>query len=161
MKKAISVLQKIQISVAATFLFVFMVAVLLQILARYTGIVAMWTQEVASYAFIWALFMGSGAMVYEKRHFAFTSFSDMVKNKKIKKILSIIVATIMLGFSVLMVYYGMELTINFWDFKWVSVPSFNRGPTWLCLPLCGLTSSIYLLNQIYDDVKALVKGGKN
>ena len=43
------------------------------------------------YSFIWAVFMGAGAMVYEKRHFAFTSVSDMLKNEKIKSVLAIII----------------------------------------------------------------------
>ena len=50
------------------------------------GIAATWTEDVSMYSFIWAVFMGAGAMVYEKRHFAFTSISDMMKNDKIKSI---------------------------------------------------------------------------
>ncbi len=159
MKKAVLLMQKAQISIAGGFLLIFMITILIQIFARGFKFPVLWTQEVASYSFIWSLFMGAGAMVYEKRHFAFTSFSDMLKDPKIKTVLSIIISIVMLIFSILMVYYGIILTEQFWSFKWQSIPMFNRGPTWLCVPICGITSVIYLLGHIIDDVKRL--GGKS
>ena len=111
------------------------------------------------YSFIWAVFMGAGAMVYEKRHFAFTSISDMLKDGPAKKILSIVISLIMLYFAILMAYYGYKVTKQFWNYTWVNIPKFKRGPTWLCLPLCGVTSAIYLVFQIIDDIGSLAKGG--
>ena len=111
------------------------------------------------YSFIWAVFMGGAAMVLEKKHFAFTSISDMMKNEKLKSILSIIISVVMLFFAVLMVYYGIMVTKQFWNYTWVNIPSFKRGPTWLCLPICGVTSCIYLVELILEDLDALKKGG--
>lgn len=159
MKKAITMLQKVQIATGAAFLLVFLITVVFQMFSRYAGIAATWTEDVSMYSFIWAVFMGAGAMVYEKRHFAFTSISDMLKNEKIKTIISISIAVIMLIFAGLMVYYGYKITKQFWNYTWVNIPSFKRGPTWLCLPICGVTSTIYLVNQIVEDIKSLLKGG--
>lgn len=159
MKKAIQMMQKIQIAIGGFFLLIFLLTVVYQMFSRYMGISATWTEDVSMYSFIWAVFMGAGAMVYERAHFAFTSISDMMKNKKAKRVLSIIISLIMLFFAVLMVYYGLQVTKQFWNYKWINIPEFKRGPTWLCLPLCGFTSSIYLLALIAEDVKALVKGG--
>ena len=131
-------------------------------LCRYAGIAAIWTEDVSMYAFIWAAFMGAAAMVYEKQHFAFTSVSDKLTNEKLKKILGIVIALIMLVVSILMFYYGFRVTIQFWNYRWVSIPDFKRGPTWLCIPVCGATSALYLIGQIVEDVKALLnkQGGK-
>lgn len=159
MRKAIEMLQKIQIAIGGFFLMIFLCVVVYQIVCRYLGIATTWTSEVSMYSFIWAVFMGAGAMVYEKRHFAFTSLSDMLKNDKMKSILAIIISVIMLYFSILMVYYGIEVTKQFWNYTWTSVPSLKRGPTWVCLPLCGVTSSIYLVFQIIDEIGNVVKGG--
>lgn len=161
MKKAIAMLQKIQIAVGGFFLFVFLVTVVFQMLSRYLGIASTWTEDVSMYSFIWAVFMGAGAMVYEKRHFAFTSISDMMKNEKIKSILAIIIAGLMLFFAILMAYYGYKVTRQFWNYTWVNIPAFKRGPTWLCLPICGVTSAIYLVNEIIEEIGSLAKGGKN
>ena len=159
MKKAISMLQQIQIAVGGFFLMIFLLTVVYQMLSRYLGIAATWTEDVSMYSFIWAVFMGAGAMVYEKRHFAFTSISDMLKDGPAKKVLSIMISLIMLVFAILMAYYGVKVTKQFWNYTWVNIPSFKRGPTWLCLPLCGITSAIYLVYQIIDDVLSLGKGG--
>ena len=160
MKKTIAIMQKIQLGVGGAFLLIFLLTVSYQIIARYLGIQAMWTQDVAMYSFIWAVFMGSAAMVYEKRHFAFTSLGDSLKNQKAKAALSILISIIMLVFAVLLCYYGNTITQKFWNYRWVQIPEFKRGWTWLCLPVCGATSSIYLIAHIVEDVQKLVRGGK-
>lgn len=132
-------------------------SVVIQMGCRYAGIAAIWTEDVSMYAFIWAAFMGAAAMVYEKQHFAFTSVSDKLTNEKLKKILGIVIALIMLVVSILMFYYGFRVTIQFWNYRWVSIPDFKRGPTWLCIPVCGATSALYLIGQIAEDVKDLLK----
>ena len=159
MKKAIAMLQKIQVAVGGFFLLIFLVTVVFQMFSRYAGIAATWTEDVSMYSFIWAVFMGAGAMVHEKAHFAFTSISDLLKNPKLKSILAIIISIIMLIFAVLMVYYGVMVTKQSWNYTWVNIPSMKRGPTWLCLPLCGVTSTIYLVNQIVEEIGNVVKGG--
>ncbi|MGN0354790.1 MAG: TRAP transporter small permease [Muricoprocola sp.] len=160
MKKFLEKMEKVQIAIAAVFLFIFLCAVVIQITTRYLGIAATWTEDVAMYSFIWAVFMGAATQVYEKKHFAFTSIADALKSEKAKSILNIIIAALMLFFSILMVYYGWLVTKQFWNYTWVNIPQFKRGPTWLCLPLCGLTSSIYLVCQIIEEIQNFGKGGK-
>ena len=63
MKKAIDVLQKIQTLVGSIFLTIFLVTVVIQMLTRYLGISAIWTEDVAMYSFIWSIFMGASIMV--------------------------------------------------------------------------------------------------
>ncbi|MCD8222378.1 MAG: TRAP transporter small permease subunit [Clostridiales bacterium] len=161
MRKAIDLLAKIQIAVGALFLFIFMMTVVIQMACRYTGVAATWTEDVSMYSFIWAVFMGAGAMVHEKRHFAFTSISDMLKEGTVKRLLSMIICIIMLIFAFLMLKYGIAVTKQFWNYTWNNIPSFKRGPTWMCLPICGATSCIYLIEEIIDSLLALGKGGNN
>ena len=160
MNKALGYLQKVQIIAGGIFLSIFLGSVVIQMACRYLGIAAVWTEDVSMYAFIWAAFMGAAAMVYEKQHFAFTSVSDKLTNERAKTILSIVIAVIMLVVSVLMFYYGCRITKRFWNYRWVSIQSFKRGPTWLCIPVCGATSTLYLIGQIIESVNSLVKGGK-
>ena len=158
MKKTLAVIQKVQIAVAAFFLLIFLVTIAFQMFSRFAGIAATWTEDVCTYSFIWAVFMGAGAMVYEKRHFAFTSIMDMMKNKHTKKVLAVVIGIIMLIFAGLMVYYGFLAAKQFWNYTWVNIPSMKRGPTWLCLPVCGLTSALYLIGQIVEEIGELKKG---
>lgn len=159
MKKAIDTLQKIQIAIGGVFLLIFLVTVVYQMACRYLGIAAMWTEEVSMYSFIWAVFVGAGAMVHSKAHFAFTIFSDSLKSPKTKAVLHIFIDIVMLIFSVLMVKYGIDAARQFWNFRWINFPELRSGPTWLCIPFCGLTSSIYLLWAIYEEIQIL-KGGQ-
>ncbi|MBQ7535617.1 MAG: TRAP transporter small permease subunit [Stomatobaculum sp.] len=159
MKKALAGMQKVQIAIGACFLFVFLITVVFQMLCRYAGVAAMWTEDVSMYSFIWAVFMGAGAMVYENRHFAFTSLMDSIKDEKKKHILQIIISLIVLFFCILMIFEGYKAAKQFWNYTWINIPSMKRGPTWLCIPICGLTSSIYLVAIIADEIKALGKGG--
>lgn len=158
MKKFADSLQKVQIAVGGLFLSIFLLAVVIQMVCRYLGIAAMWTEDVSMYSFIWAVFMGAGAMVHADAHFAFTSVSDMIKDRRAKRILRIVISLIMLVFSVLMCWYGAQVTRQFWHYKWINIPQFDRGPTWICMPLCGLTSAFYLVQHIVEDIGILVRG---
>ena len=50
--KALGYLQKVQILAGGIFLAIFLFTVVYQILSRYLGIVATWTEEVSMYSFI-------------------------------------------------------------------------------------------------------------
>ncbi|MCR5347883.1 MAG: TRAP transporter small permease subunit [Fretibacterium sp.] len=159
MKKFVDTLQKIQIAAGGLLLCIFLSTVVFQIACRYLGIAAMWTEDVSMYSFIWAVFMGAGAMVHSDAHFAFTSVLDSIQSERKKALLRIIIKLIVLSFCVLMVFYGYKAAKQFWNFRWINIPSMKRGPTWLCIPICGATSSIYLLYGIAEQIKRLRKGG--
>lgn len=158
MKKYVDALQKIQVGIGGFFLLIFLITIIVQMFCRYLGITATWTEDVSMYSFIWAVFMGAAAMVYERRHFAFTSLSDVLKNERIKAMLSIFISVIMLIFSILMAKYGVAIAKQFWNYTWVNIPALKRGPTWLCLPLCGITSSVYLIQMLIEDFKTAFGG---
>ena len=161
MKKAIDTLQKVQVAIGGLFLLIFLVTVVYQIVCRYLGIAAMWTEDVSMYSFIWAVFMGAGAMVHSDAHFAFTSFLDSLKSERKKAVLRIVIKLIVLTFCVLMVVYGYKAAKQFWNFRWINIPSMKRGPTWLCIPICGATASVYLVYGIYEQIRLLIKGGRD
>ena len=151
MRKIIAGMQKIQIFIGGLFLSLFLVTVVVQMFTRYVGIIATWTEDVEMYSFIWAVFMGASAMVYEKKHFAFTALNDSLKNPQSAKKLSVVISVIMMVFCILMTYYGTQLTKQFWNYTWVNIPKFKRGVTWICVPIAGITSSIYLLDSIVSN----------
>ena len=158
MKKAIDAMQKIQIAIGGLFLVIFLSVVVYQIVCRYLGVAAMWTEDVTMYSFIWAVFMGAGAMVHSDAHFAFTSVLDSIKSEKKKAMLKIFIKLVVLTFCVLMVIYGYMAAKQFWNFRWINIPAMKRGPTWLCLPICGATASVYLIYGIYEQIKIIKKG---
>src|SRR5574344_242252 len=155
MRKLIKAMQKVEIAAAGLCLVIFLVTIVFQIITRHIGISAVWTEEIIEYSFIWSVFLGAAGMVYENRHFAFTTVADHLKTVTAKKTLSIIISVIMLVFAVLMIYYGIKAAKTFWNYKWLNIRALKRGPTWLCLPICGITSSVYLIENIIDSAAAI------
>lgn len=160
MRKTIDILQKIEVFLCSIALSIFLVATIAQMLTRYMGITALWTEDVSMYSFIISVFLGAAAMVRDGRHFAFTALEDKITDPRKKAVLNIVILLVMLTFCVFMLYYGTLLTKKFWNYKWVSIPSLKRGPTWLCVPFSAFTMVIYILEKLYDNIKILGKGGE-
>lgn len=152
MRKAIAILQKIQIVAGGVFLSIFLAAVLVQIFSRYLEITVTWTEDITGYAFIWAVFMGASAMVFERRHFAFTTLGEKLNSPLKKLILSVIISLIILVFSACMVYYGIRIARQFWNYHWINIVALKRGPVWLCIPVAGGASVIYSVYHIVNDI---------
>jgi TRAP-type C4-dicarboxylate transport system permease small subunit len=151
MKKIITLLQKVQIAAGGFCLAVFVLTVIFQIFSRYIGVAATWTEDVSLYAFIWAVFMGASAMVFERQHFAFASLVDNLKNPIQKILVTELISLVILIFSALMLVYGFLITRQFWNYRWVTLPALKRGPIWMCLPIAGAASSIYTVYHMIND----------
>ena len=139
---------------------IFFGAVLAQMFCRYLGIMALWTEEVSTYSFIFTVFMGAAALVRENKHFAFTAVSDGIKSEKAKALINLLISVIVLVFAYYMFVYGKQLMQKFWNYKWVSLPSMKRGYTWLCMPISAVSMMAFSIESIIKQVAAMVKGGK-
>ena len=117
----------------------------------------MWTEDISQYSFIWSAFMGASAMVYYKQHFAFASLKNRVDGR-MKYIYDILVSGAMLLFVVTMVT-GWKPVLSFCNHRGIGIPSFKMGYVWLCIPLTGITCTIYLLHHVFQDISMAVKGG--
>ena len=84
MKKALAYLQKLQIAAGGIFLSIFLGSVVIQMGCRYAGVAAIWTEDVSMYAFIWAAFMGAGAMPRASTRFKDSFFSISLMEVKAK-----------------------------------------------------------------------------
>lgn len=154
MKRINDLLEKIQLKVGVTCLSCYLVCTLLQILSRYFDISLPWTEEISNYFFIWAVFMGASIMLrVDGGHFCLTMLKDkLVKRGQSTKLLDSIIATLLLLFSVLVFYYGTKLTIQFRNWKLSSLPSVPQWIVWLCMPVSGLTTSLYSLESVQKAV---------
>jgi TRAP-type C4-dicarboxylate transport system permease small subunit len=114
----------------------------------------LWTEELANYSFIWAVFMGASAMVCHRAHFCFTFFRDRFKGRS-GAAYDIFVSLIVLSFTVPIFFYGIMVVRTFWNYNWISLPWVKMGYTWLCLPVMGFTMSLYAANQIWEDIQVV------
>ena len=139
---------------------VFLGAVIAQMFCRYLGIMALWTEAVSTYSFIFTVFMGAAALVRENQHFAFTAVADGIKNEKVKALINLAISVIVLVFAYYMFVYGKQLMQKFWNYKWVSLPVMKRGYTWMCMPISAVSMMAFSVESIINQVAAMLKGGK-
>lgn len=150
MKFIIKGMLRLQEGFGAFLLVVFFLAIVLQISARYLHVPLLWTEEVANYSFIWAVFMGSAAMVYHRAHFSFNFFRDRFTGRR-AALYNIMLSVLVLCFTIPMTWYGVIIARTFWNYNWITLPWMKMGYTWLCLPIAGFTMSIYSLSHIVSD----------
>lgn len=157
-RKIRNTIESIQIKLGALFIFIFLATILLQIIARFAKVPVTWSEDVAKYSFVWAVFMGSAWAVGRNEHFAFTALGDKLTGKK-KIIHAIIIHLITMFFTIAMVKYGIDVTLKFWNYKWLNVPQLKMGYIWMSLPITGATMTLYIITHILENLLLLKEGG--
>lgn len=150
----IKLLEKVQLTIGVIFLSIFVIAILIQISSRYMGISVIWSEEVANYSFIWAVFMGAAVMVNKREHFSFDFLSKNLKGKS-RTYLSIFNDMVLIAFNSAILFYGYQATNIFWDYKWVSLTFLKMGYVWVAVPIMGATMIIYSLSHLVKSIKLL------
>lgn len=154
MNRLIKTVEKVQITAGIVFLVIFFLSTLLQIITRYLGMSVLWTEELANYTFIWAIFMGAAIMVNHKEHFTFDLLQMKVKGKN-KLYLNISIEALLVAFNLLITMYGFQLLQHFWNYTWETVPAFKMGFVWLAVPVMSVTMILYSVNHIVNSISSL------
>ncbi|MEQ6376727.1 TRAP transporter small permease [Bacillaceae bacterium S4-13-56] len=154
MNRFIRTLEKIQLIVGGIFLTIFFAAILIQIVTRKIGVSVIWTEELANYSFIWAIFMGAAVMVNRKEHFTFDLLQKKLSGKK-RVILNLVIDSILVAFNIAIFIYSLQVVQRFWNYNWTALPSMKMGYVWISLPIMAGTMIIYLISHLIEHVKTL------
>jgi TRAP-type transport system small permease protein len=122
----------------ATLLLVLMVAlVCFGVFFRYVlGASLAWYDEFASYLLVWLTFYGAVAASYHHRHIGFeTVVNRFMPNTR--RIVEVVAEVLVLGFQVVLFYYGWILTQKMGDETAVSLPWVKMGWVYSVLPIAG------------------------
>jgi TRAP-type C4-dicarboxylate transport system permease small subunit len=113
------------------------VLVFLGVFFRYVlGASLAWYDEFASYLLVWLTFYGAVAASYRGRHIGF----DLVVNRfrpSTGRVAGIIAELFVLGFQVVLFYYGWILTQKMGDETAVSLPWVKMAWVYSVLPIAG------------------------
>lgn len=145
-------LERIQLTIGVLFLLTFFVTIVIQVITRISGVSAIWTEEVATYSFIWSVFMGAAVMLNRREHFQFDFLLKKLKGKS-KNSLFLFNDLLLLAFSLAIFYYGIQAVQNFWSYTWTSLEQMKMGYVWISIPIMGATMSIYTLAHIFRNIK--------
>ncbi|WP_106496465.1 TRAP transporter small permease [Lentibacillus sp. Marseille-P4043] len=152
MKRFVNALEKVQITVGLLFLCLFFLVILLQIVTRYMGISVIWTEEVANYSFIWAVFMGAAVMVNRREHFNFDLLQRKLKGKG-KVSLNIFNDIVLILFNIVIFLLGIQIVNEFWNYTWATIPEMKMGYIWIAIPIMAITMIIYSAAHLMQHVK--------
>ena len=117
-----------------------------QVIARFTPLPAYFTEEFARICFLWTAFMGS-------EHYRFTGVAEKLKGKAFW-INEFLCLCILLTISVIMLVHGIRLCNLFKSWHLSSMFNVSRIWLWLCLPISGATSTLYVIEaflKFIDD----------
>ena len=137
----------------AVFLLVLMVVVVsLGVFFRYVLNAALvWYDEFASYLLVWLTFYGAVVASYRRRHIGFDLVVDRLLPNT-RRIVEFIAEFCVLGFQVVLFYYGWLLTRKMGDETAVSLVWVKMGWVYSVLPITGglmlLISLVRLLHLL-------------
>lgn len=155
MKRLVQGLEKVQIALGMLFLCIFFLVIVLQIVTRYLGISVIWTEEVANYSFIWAIFMGAAVMVNRREHFNFDFIHRKLKGKNRVR-LSIFNDVVLILFNFFIFLLGIQVVSEFWNYTWAAIPEMKMGYVWVAIPIMAGTMVIYSLSHLVGHAQALM-----
>ena len=142
-----SILEKIQIVVGCFCLAMFILLTAYQVLSRFTGWQAYFTQELATTMFIWTAFMGAPVMLRRNEHYRFVGVAERFKGK-VFLANEFLCLCVLLVCNVLILIHGAQLSAMFYTWKFGSMFTVSKIWLWICLPISGGTGVLYVVEQM-------------
>ena len=122
----------------AVLLLILMVAVVcLGVFFRYyLNSSLVWYDEFASYLLVWLTFYGAIVASFRRRHIGFEVLVDCLQPKT-RRIIDFIGEGFVLGFQIVLFYYGWVLVQKMGDESAISLPWVKMGWVYSVLPIAG------------------------
>jgi TRAP-type C4-dicarboxylate transport system permease small subunit len=142
----------LEVGAAAAFL-VMVVSLILQILFRYAlGVVAPWTEELARFACIWAVFLGTAVCFEEGTHIRLDLILAKVSGKAALGRALTLANVLVTSVFVAVVLYGSMLLVQL---GWVDVATtipVRMGLVYLALPVSMAAIALFGILRLIDAV---------
>ncbi|MFZ7101599.1 MAG: TRAP transporter small permease [Peptococcaceae bacterium] len=149
-KKALDVLEKLVVIGSIITFTIMIVMGILQVLFRYVFDSSLYfTEELARFMFIWAVFLASAICSRRQSHAAIELFVGWMP-QKLRKIALIIASVCTIGFFVLIFVKGIELTIITWS-QASPAMEISMGIIYLAIPVGGLLMLIFTIENLYAE----------
>jgi len=142
---------------AVVLLVLMVVLVSLGVFFRYVLNAALaWYDEFASYLLVWLTFYGAVVVSHRRRHIAFEMLVDRLMPGS-RKIVDVIAESLVLGFQIVLFYYGWLLMRRMGDETAISVVWIKMGWVYSVLPITG---GLMLLISIHRLLHLLSRKGE-
>jgi TRAP-type C4-dicarboxylate transport system permease small subunit len=136
---------------------ILIIPVSLQIFSRYTELIPsyIWTEEMARFLFVWMIMIGAMLGIREGRHFEVDIWPLLAPRPRAA--LGLFSNLAVLVFALVFVWAGIEFT----RFAWNRISELAELPLWLihiAWPITGITWILFTGEQMWDNVRTLIKG---
>ncbi|WP_022952253.1 TRAP transporter small permease [Leucothrix mucor] len=133
------------------------VPVAMQVIARYTGIIPvyLWTEELATFIFVWVVMIGSVLAVWDGTHFDVQVIPES-SNPFILFIQKAIVLVLVGIFGILFAWYGIDYA-KFGFIQHSVMMNANLLVTHITIPFAGLlwgVFSLFRLSEAFEEYRA-------
>lgn len=126
----------------------------MQVLARYTGIIPvyLWTEELATFIFVWAVMIGAMIAVWDGTHFDVRVIPD-AKNPLLRLLQDGFVLVLMIGFALTFAWYGIEYA-EFGSIQNSVMMRANMLITHISVPIAGVMWTLFGTYRLYEAFMA-------
>ncbi|HXV49226.1 MAG TPA: TRAP transporter small permease [Candidatus Binatia bacterium] len=108
-----------------------------------------WYDEFASYLLVWLTFYGAVSASYQRRHIGFETFVARLMPATREK-LEIVAEFLVLGFHIVLLYYGLLLVRKMGDETAVSLVWIKMGWVYSVLPISGALMLLISLRRLHQ-----------
>jgi len=124
-----------------------------QVIARYTGIIPvyLWTEELATFIFVWVVMIGSMIAVWDGTHFSVEVFAE-AKSPLIKLLQKGFVLILLIFFGVMFAWYGIEYT-KFGSIQNSVMMGANMAVTHVSVPIAGVGWAVFSGYRLHEAIQ--------
>ncbi|MCF2904679.1 TRAP transporter small permease subunit [Octadecabacter sp. CECT 8868] len=124
----------------------------MQVLARYTGVIPvyLWTEELATFIFVWAVMIGAMIAVWDGSHFDVRVIPD-AKRPLLILLQDGFVLIMVLAFALIFAWYGLEYA----EFGYIQNSVMMRANmliTYISVPLAGVVWIFFAGYRLYEAI---------
>ena len=136
------------------------VPVAMQVISRYTGLIPtyLWTEELATFIFIWIVMIGSMVAVWDGTHFDVRVIPD-ARSSLMRLVQNGLVHVAIMVFAVMFVVYGFEY-VAFGNNQRSVMMRANLAITYVSVPIAGAVWFLFAGYRLFQDVSTFLKGAE-
>lgn len=152
-------LDKIENVLVVVFIFVATILVFVNVALRAFGAGTNWSEELIRYLIIWVTFIGGSICVRKAEHVGVELLPELLKKPWMKRVLFLIVDTIVIAFLIFLLKYSVEL-VQF-NARNGQISPAIRVPmyiVYLSVPIGAFLMIVRYIQDIVVNVKELVSG---
>ncbi|MBU2991594.1 TRAP transporter small permease subunit [Octadecabacter sp. 1_MG-2023] len=124
----------------------------MQVLARYTGVIPvyLWTEELATFIFVWAVMIGAMIAVWDGSHFDVRVIPD-AKRPLLVLLQDGFVLVMILAFALIFAWYGLEYA-KFGYIQNSVMMRANMMITYVSVPIAGVVWILFAGYRLYEAI---------